>query len=340
MASCDVQATPSNDKSNNITDCSKQVETTQTTDTPLPKDSPIAKAETTNEAANMNNVNVNRKVETSSVKSGSNMPLPTKIPCPIHVGNGFHNRKYTTLMKSLDRKKVLDDSFSSTSTLVNTTEDSGVHMDCSTVDDDNSNCRELSSLRPSCSTPLHGNSTETLAATDSFLQLEKDEQQTLLVLQRAVAEMEADVAMHSAKLEKEIQLEVDKRPEVKDEQVDTTPSKSSCPSGSGVQERKHVRVEQLLEAEHNIEMLHKLLQPGSELVNNDAIDLPQSGDDLSGSELIAARDLDATERQTRKEMGLVYSLLHIFCGKNIRKLSYPILFCGMAVGLIFYFRKD
>ncbi|KAH8377033.1 hypothetical protein KR093_002904, partial [Drosophila rubida] len=287
---------------------------------------------------------------------------PTKIPGPIHVGNGFHNRKYTTLMKSLDCKKLLDDSFSSTSTLVNTTEDSGVQMDCSTAEDDNSNDPELLSLQASSSTPLHGNSTETLAATDSFLGLEVAEQQTLLVLQRAVAEMEADVAMHSAKLEEEIKLEVDKQLQLaveeqqqqQDEEednrgTDPTKFKSSCPVvegsenfsiGFGAHERKHIRVEQILEAEHDIEMLHKLLQPDNELIHNNALDLPQSGDDPVGSELIAARDANESEQRSRKQMGIVYSLLHIICGKSIRKLSYPILFCGMAVGLIFYFRKD
>ncbi|KAH8263448.1 hypothetical protein KR044_009216 [Drosophila immigrans] len=336
MASCDVQANPSNDKLDNITECPKQAPSTTTTN------KSITKSETPTETANVNvnvNVNVNCKVEASSAKSSSNLQ-PTKIPAPIHVANGFNNRRYTTLMKSLDSKKLLNDSFSSTSTLVNTMEDSGVHMDCSTAEDDISN----SCLRPSSSTHMHGNSTETLAASDSFLELEPAEQQTLLVLQRAVAEMEADLAMHSAKLEEEIKLGGDQQmhPAVEPQQQlecdeNLEPNKSSIravesfPMGSAVQERKHVRVEQLLEAEHDLEKLHKLLHT----------DMPQTGEDPApGSELIAARDVDETEQRTRKQMGLAYSLLHILCGKSIRKLSYPILFCGMAVGLIFYFRKD
>lgn len=368
MASCDVQATPSNDKLKNIAEYTNEATAPSTatdtssrtapdTDTDTDTASAISQVETKTEAVDVN-MNVKNDI----------LLQPTKIPGPIHMGNGFHNRKYTTLMKSLDLKKQHNEYYSSTSTLVNTTDDSGVQMDCSTAEDDNS-CCELQNLRPSSSTPRQRNSTETIASMGSLTELETAEQQTLRVLQLAVAEMEADVAFHAEKLKEEIklvdgkqlQLSVEQEEQEQDEQDEqqdlesTEGSKDSCQAveqfesfaiGSGTTERKHIRVEQLLEAEHDIDMLHKLLQNNdNQLVTSHAPVVPQFSDDLSQSEIIATNDNiaqvedDETEA-SKNQMGLVYSLLHIICGKGIRKLSYPILFCGMAVGLLFYFRKD
>ncbi|KAL7740676.1 hypothetical protein ACLKA6_000045 [Drosophila palustris] len=381
MASCDVQATPSNDKLKDIAEYPKEATTPSTaTDTSSDTASAITQVDTKTEPVNvvMNVNNVKNNVETFSSDKNDILVQPTKIPGPIHVGNGFHNRKYTTLMKSLDIKKQHVDFFSSTSTLVNTTEDSGVQLDCSTAEDDNSYC-ELLSLRPGSSTPRQRNSTETIVSMGSLLELETAEQQTLRVLQRAVAEMEADVALHSEKLEEEIKLEFDKQLKLSTDDQETqeqqqqqleqqqeqqqeqpqqqehNESNDSCQAveefenfsigSGGTTERKHIRVEQLLEAEHDMEMLNKLLQNDNQLVNSDASVQPQPCDDLSQSEMIPANENiaqvedDETEG-TSKQVGLVYSLLHIICGKGIRKLSYPILFCGMAVGLLFYFRKD
>ncbi|XP_034474655.1 uncharacterized protein LOC117781883 [Drosophila innubila] len=348
MASCDVQATPSNDKLKNIAEY------------PNEATAPSTVTDTSSETAS-DTASAISQVETKTEAVNNDILLqPTKIPGPIHMGNGFHNRKYTTLMKSLDIKKQHNEYYSSTSTLVNTTDDSGVQMDCSTAEDDNS-CCELQNLRPSSSTPRQRNSTETIVSMGSLTELETAEQQTLRVLQLAVAEMEADVAFHAEKLEEEIKLDADKQLKLlveekeEDREQEQTELKDSCQAveefenfsiGSGTTERKHIRVEQLLEAEHDIEMLHKLLQNNdNQLVNRDAPVQPQLCDDRSQSELIADNDNiaqveDGETEGSRKQVGLVYSLLHIICGKGIRKLSYPILFCGMAVGLLFYFRKD
>jgi len=114
---------------------------------------------------------------------------------------------------------------------------------------------------------------------------------------------------------------------------------------TGTAVRKHVRVEELLEAEHDIDMLHKLLQKDNQLDNSDASALQQSGDDYAQFDLITTRDNiplveEDKTKGSRKQVGFVCSLLNIICGKGIRKLSYPILLCGMAVGLIFCFRKN
>lgn len=269
----------------------------------------------------------------------------------------------------LERKKDCqkDDTFSSTSTLVNLTDDSGIHMDCSALEDD---FEELN-LPP----PQRQISTETIATTDSFLCLDVAEQQTLRVLQRAVAEMEADVALHSQLLKESQQEEEDRQiKETLTEQMDgdksslanlkpkaqqqakleevasssrmcegleTTPTRSTA-----IRERKHVRVEQLLEAEHDIELLQKLLRPDNQLGNPtaDALhldELPQSDSNITdvGEKIAASLDEDDKADRRTTQVGFLYSLLNIFCGKSIRKISYPLLFCGMAVGLIFYLRK-
>lgn len=277
-------------------------------------------------------------------------------------------RKYTTLMKGgLERKTCQkDDTFSSTSTLVNLTEDSGIQMDCSAFEDD---VGELNLLQPQRQI-----SRETIATTDSFLCLDEAEQQTLRVLQRAVAEMEADVALHSQLLKESQQQEeyrqiketvaeqmdgdrsslANQEPKAQQqanqeevasssrmcEGLETSPTRSTT-----IRERKHVRVEQLLEAEHDIELLQKLLRPDNQLGNPtaDALhfdELPQSDSNITdvGEKIVSLDEDDKTDRSTT-QVGFLYSLLNIFCGKSIRKISYPLLFCGMAVGLIFYFRK-
>ncbi|KAH8403242.1 hypothetical protein KR222_008899, partial [Zaprionus bogoriensis] len=369
---------------------------------------------------------------------------PTKIPGPIRLGNNCSNRKYTTLMKSRASMTCQkDDSFSSTSTLVNLTEDSGIQLDCSAIEDDVAN-GELQFLWPQRQL-----STETIATTsESFLSLEMAEQQTLRVLQRAVAEMEVDVAMHSERLEEEMRLELarkrerdeginvliedvvddveeeqgrhaqtlsqpnqqqqqqqqqqqhqehheqqqqehvqqpqqqeqqqqqqqqeqqqqqkqleqqqlqQKEPkqdqaqeqtqEEKQKQKQTKAALEEFSTRSTVRERKHVRVEQLLEAEHDIELLQKLLRPDNQLGNPSADPLPfeelplseQNSGSAGAGAIVASLDGDHQIDRSTKQVGLLYSLLNIFCGKGIRKLSYPILFCGMAVGLIFYFRKN
>ncbi|XP_064554179.1 forkhead box protein P2 [Drosophila montana] len=381
MASCDVQATPSDD---NI------------------EEEDTAEAETQTESVN--------KFEARTIKNGT-VPQPTKIPGPVRLdntGSYIHTstRKYTSLMKSLQTKSEHDESFSSTSTLVNTAEDSGIQMDCSTVENDAS----LEILcQPSSSTPRLQRSTDTIVTSGSLQELEEAEQQTLRVLQRAVAEMEADVALHAELLEEQMKLELENQKklqieeavleefkktllletvqeqkqqqqeqqqeqqqpdhklelelELQVEQQTTERSAQSqpldlCPSipaRAGVRERKHVRVEQLLEAEHDIELLHKLLQmdDGEQVLLddlNDALAQPNNNNDkLCLPELNAGKDMEDLERYAtdsaaaelnRKHMSFLHSLLHIICGKGIRKLSYPILFCGMAVGLIYYFRKD
>ncbi|XP_030240127.1 putative uncharacterized protein DDB_G0287113 [Drosophila navojoa] len=385
MANCDVQATPSDE--NKIED--------------------PAQAESVN------------KFEERITKSGT-VHRSTRIPGPIRLDeNGCYvqtsTRKYTSLMKTLQMKSEMNDSFSSTSTLVNTTEDSGVQLDCSTtVDDDDSSSEILT--QSSNSTPCEQRSSETIATSERLDELEAAEQQTLRVLQRAVAEMEADVALHAEILEEQITLELEnqlnlhieneiqkeiektliqqtmdqqeqQQDEEQQEQQQSEEAKSiqelefelelnlqlipepanhqtdfidlcqpldgretSNPSPrAGTRERKHVRVEELLEAEHDMELLHKLLQVDNDQYTGEVGALPQPHEVHCLSDLNAGRDIlvnldrittDDEPEWHRKRLSIFQSLLQIICGNRIRKLSYPILFCGMAVGLIYYFRKN
>lgn len=391
MASCDVQATPPNGKSVNAT-------TTTTTKLPnlppttsatllpttIPTAIPVGHPESVTNPPNIVMLSTQSKItkvtETSSkgkektvYKNDITLP-PTKIPAPIRMENTCSVRKYTTLMKGgLVRKTCQkDDTFSSTSTLVNLTEDSGIQMDCSAFEDD---LGELNVPQPQRQL-----SRETIVTTDSFLCLDEAEQQTLRVLQRAVAEMEADVALHSQML-KETQQQQEEARQIKEtvaekmngdrstrpanqepkaqqqeqaKQEEVASSSRMCDEGlessparsTTIRERKHVRVEQLLEAEHDIELLQKLLRPDNQLGNPtaDALhfdELPQSDSNITdvGEKIVPPPDEDDKADRSTTQVGFLYSLLNIFCGKSIRKISYPLLFCGMAVGLIFYLRK-
>lgn len=394
MASCDVQATPPNGKSVNAT-------TTTTTKLPnlppttsatllpttIPTAIPVGHPETNppNIVMLSTQSKITKVTETSSkgiektvYKNDITLP-PTKIPAPIRMENTCSVRKYTTLMKGgLVRKTCQkDDTFSSTSTLVNLTEDSGIQMDCSAFEDD---LGELNVQQPQRQL-----SRETIVTTDSFLCLDEAEQQTLRVLQRAVAEMEADVALHSQMLketqQQQQQLQQEEARQIKEtvaermngdrstrpanqepkaqqqqqaKQEEVASSSRMCDEGlessparsTTIRERKHVRVEQLLEAEHDIELLQKLLRPDNQLGNPtaDALhfdELPQSDSNITdvGEKIVPPPDEDDKADRSTTQVGFLYSLLNIFCGKSIRKISYPLLFCGMAVGLIFYLRK-
>lgn len=398
MASCDVQATPPNGKSVNAT-----IPATPTTTklpnlpptssatllpTTIPTAIPVGHPESVTNPPNIVMLSTQSKItkitETSSkgkektiYKNDITLP-PTKIPAPIRMENTCSVRKYTSLMKGgLERKTCQkDDTFSSTSTLVNLTEDSGIQMDCSAFEDD---VEELN-----MSQPQRQLSRETIGTTDSFLCLDEAEQQTLRVLQRAVAEMEADVALHSQMLKETQQQQQQQQEEARkiketvaenmNEDRSTRPAnqepkaqqqqeqakleevasssrmceglESSTARSTPIRERKHVRVEQLLEAEHDIELLQKLLRPDNQLGNPtaDALhfdELPQSDSNITdvGEKIIPPLDEDDKPDRSTTQVGFLYSLLNIFCGKGIRKISYPLLFCGMAVGLIFYLRK-
>lgn len=390
MASCDVQATPPNGKSVNATTTTTKLPnlppTTSATllPTTIPTAIPVGHPESVTNPPNIVMLSTQSKItkvtETSSkgkektvYKNDITLP-PTKIPAPIRMENTCSVRKYTTLMKGgLVRKTCQkDDTFSSTSTLVNLTEDSGIQMDCSAFEDD---LGELNVPQPQRQL-----SRETIVTTDSFLCLDEAEQQTLRVLQRAVAEMEADVALHSQML-KETQQQQEEARQIKEtvaekingdrstrpanqepkaqqqeqaKQEEVATSNRMCDEGlessparsTTIRERKHVRVEQLLEAEHDIELLQKLLRPDNQLGNPtaDALhfdELPQSDSNITdvGEKIVPPPDEDDKADRSTTQVGFLYSLLNIFCGKSIRKISYPLLFCGMAVGLIFYLRK-
>lgn len=396
MASCDVQETPPNGKSVNSTTSTPPSETAPTvplisSSTPLSTTVPVRNQElvtvkkmnpkipicsTPNKITKITETSVHGSTKT--IYQNPIKVLPTKIPAPIHMGNNCNSRKYTSLMKCIKRKpSPKDESFGSTSTLVNLTEDSGIHMDCSALEDD------VSVGQLHFQQPEQQLSSETIKTTGSLYGLDTDEKQTLRVLQRAVAEMEEDLELHSIKYMEEIEHEearqmndtkndgvemVNKceypssqlnqqsqdeqpQPEIEQEVPVSTGSMceeiaSSSTRSTTIRERKHVRVEQLLEAEHDIELLQKLLRLDEQLDSPIADALPI--DELSHLEqntivleekIVNSLDEDDQSDQTVEQVGFLYSFLNIFCGKNIRKISCPLLFCGLAVGLIFYFRK-
>ncbi|EDW03051.1 GH11028 [Drosophila grimshawi] len=356
--------------------------------------------------------------DTYNIIEFRNTKIPTKIPEPVRLdrsGCCIHRstRKYIRLMKSLQSKSKLDESYNSSSTLVYTCNDSGVQMDFSTAKDDELIIELLSRDSDSSTSQLHC-STETLPQSESLLELKAAEEQTLRVLQLAVAEMEADVELNAQILEEQIKLELGKHlnleveqiveheieqmplqeelqveptvelveevpeevseeipqelvkepphellkmlphklsaelteklakhPEPKEQFVDLIEPIDQIEKLSNSiltpRERKYVRMEQLLEAENNIQMLHKLLQPNSEtnLVQHPEGEFVLADTDKERLEIIPDNESEWTSKN-----GLLQSLLTFICSKSILKLSYPILLCGMAVGLVYYFHKD
>lgn len=408
MASCDVQDTPLNSKSMNSTTSTPAAETKRPTSPPtVPLMSSSIPISVRNHPELVSIKKRNPKISISSTPSkvikitetsvnGINKTIyqndimlqPTKIPAPVGMGKNCRPRKYTTLMKNIKQKVCQEtDSYGSTNTLVNLTEDSGIHMDCSGLEDD------VAVEESHIIQPMPQVSSETIC------HLNADERETLRVLQRAVAEMEEDIEnryMEEVEYKEDSQME-DKRtegevvekgnedeqqlsqlnhqPQAQQEPPPAQPQaqaseqevplatdpmceaeeekekevESSSNRSTQIRERKHVRVEQLLEAEHDIELLQKLLQPNEQLdaPTPDAPllleELPQSEQNSSAEvdKILNSLDDDADDRSDNalNQVGLLYSLLNIFCGKSIRKLSCPVLLCGLAVGLIFYFRK-
>lgn len=385
MASCDVQDTLLNSKSMNSTSSTPPAETqlagaTSSSNVPrssIPKRIPglvtikktnpkISLSSTPSKVIKITETSVNGTNKT--IYQNGIMLKPTKIPAPIgNMGKNYTPRKYTTLLKNIKRKTCPEnDSFGSTNTLVNLTEDSGIHMDCSGLEDDVA-VGESHIIQP-----------EPQVSSETIGNLTADEQETLRVLQRAVAEMEEDIENRymeevvgykedsqmkdtvnegvevekgneeaqpeppaQAQIEQELSLATDPICEEEQDEVESSSNRSTI-----IRERKHVRVEQLLEAEHDIELLQKLLQPPNEQLDADAPlfeELPQSEPNSSSEvdKILNSPDDDTDDRSddTIHQVGLLYSLLNIFCGKSIRNLRYPVLICGLAAGLVFYFRK-
>ncbi|XP_030381184.1 uncharacterized protein LOC115629026 [Scaptodrosophila lebanonensis] len=112
---------------------------------------------------------------------------------------------------------------------------------------------------------------------------------------------------------------------ISEEEVENSTDANAMLSSSS-NERTLVRLEQLLAAEDNIELLQNLLRRRGTLANID------NAETLTQQAVVEAPS-------TKEDRGVLRSLLHILYGGDIRKLGYPLLFCGMAFGLVYYFRK-
>ncbi|XP_017854651.1 uncharacterized protein LOC108608000 [Drosophila busckii] len=255
----------------------------------------------------------------------------TRIPAP--VGFDAKTRKYTSLVRSQD------DSFSSTSTLVNNSADSGVQLEYN------------SSASAECDA-LSCGSAASMLTTDSLMELELEDRKTLKVLLRAVAEMEQDLALHADTAEQQLHLQLE--PQLK-QQVQHEVNRQTAAAAAatmpdeqsiGGQPRKLVRVEQLLGLKHDNHMdlqstMHSLLHTNNEqLANaNESAAAAPAAATVAAAELPADKLLEL-QKNGGNNLAQWLKLLHSICGHNLRKFSVPLLFCGVAASLIYYFRKD
>ncbi|EDW87853.1 uncharacterized protein LOC6527048 [Drosophila yakuba] len=112
--------------------------------------------------------------------SRSSVTKATRIPVPLFLGPSASSRIYSSVM--VQRK--------SRTSLANQqmADDSGINLDCSMTE-----VHTPLSTRPS---PMEQTMLDRIPATSSEMELQLEEEQTLRELQRVVAEMEADVALH------------------------------------------------------------------------------------------------------------------------------------------------
>nr|XP_016928112.1 uncharacterized protein LOC108008722 [Drosophila suzukii] len=121
--------------------------------------------------------------------------------------------------------------------------------------------------------------------------------------------------------------------------------------GSVESDRRMVPLEELFDPEHNVELLRQLLQSGSQE------NVTEAEPDLEDSELVKEKETEAAESDEEaevetetefeeetdladKQTGKSFSYFRRLVSRKLLKLSYPILFCSLAISLIYLSRKE
>lgn len=144
------------------------------------------------------------------------------------------------------------------------------------------------------------------------------------------------------------------------------PSQVSHMDGSVGSDRRMVRLEELLDAERNVELLRQLLQGGtdvddaaSDMVTDTEADSEETDskadeedddEDENENEIIndngdeeASEDREEAMLQASSESGkpssFLFTMVQRLAGNKMAQLSYPLLFCGLAFSLIYLSRK-
>ncbi|XP_017096644.2 probable inactive protein kinase DDB_G0270444 [Drosophila bipectinata] len=160
--------------------------------------------------------------------------------------------------------------------------------------------------------------------------------------------------------------------EVADEDLSATsevalverPSQVSHMDGSVGSDRRMVSLEQLLDAERNVELLRQLLQGGpdvdeaaSDMITDteayseetDSIATEEDDDEDENENEIVTGDEVASENteeemmkadsETEKPSSYLFAMMQRLAGNKMARISYPLLFCGLAISLIYLSRK-
>ncbi|XP_016963233.1 uncharacterized protein LOC108033423 [Drosophila biarmipes] len=125
---------------------------------------------------------------------------------------------------------------------------------------------------------------------------------------------------------------------------------TSCPSldGSVKSDRRMVPLEELIDPENNVELLRQLLQSGSK-ENVAEVEAVLNDSDLLEKQAVVAESEEEAETETeiedetemaKKQTTKSFSNFRRLISRKLLKLSYPILFCGLAFSLIYLSRKE
>ncbi|XP_017134475.1 uncharacterized protein LOC108150710 isoform X2 [Drosophila elegans] len=106
---------------------------------------------------------------------------------------------------------------------------------------------------------------------------------------------------------------------------------------SSQSDRRMVPLEELLDAEHNVELLRQLLQTGAEEATTEEQKETKAA---AETETETETETDSDQNPAQKETNKLPSFLRRLMSSKILQFSYPILFCSVAFSLIYLSRKE
>ncbi|EDV59115.1 uncharacterized protein LOC6542311 [Drosophila erecta] len=171
MSSCDVQATASEEEL-------KRTENNK-------NDNNVKNSEESRPMHVDSDADVHSSSEGELRPSRSSVSRTTRIPAPVFMGPSSSNRIYNSVVVQHKSRSSLENQ--------QMTDDSGINLECPMAELETS-----LSARPS---PMLQTMLDNIPATSSEMKLLMAEEQTLRELQRVVAEMEADVALHNSDMQ-------------------------------------------------------------------------------------------------------------------------------------------